>query len=433
MLEETIDNTDESGCKGNTHRTAVWADGSSLEPGYPRGEEEEAVQQETHENSPKQYGENAPAEEMGMGQNQTAKEREEKTDEGNSARQADSQSDEQMEISHEADEQMGIDGDQLDSEDRTAGENDFSDGTDNQTGTCEEPMDSVDSQSACAQEHKEHTASELPDGLESSSNFESKLVSVGLDVDSHDKVKSSEEAALNSAAGSTSTLPAASGSSAVTGKPTRPTSLFSIVSQQKAEAAPTDSPRPGSSKACRKVKFEDGFDDEDPQSDLPRPQSPQLVIDFEPATQSDKTEEEQDDDDDDDDDDGEVVLRRPRPGSQQQNPEPSDDDDDDDDISLSAFVPRSVRYESVLPSERQCGQDLDSSINSLDSFEGPPGAPPDFHKSTVDLVKLGQQYADSDSCSSLDPADRRPQGGGGVEPATRIIGRSTSQHGGVCG
>ena len=30
-----------------------------------------------------------------------------------------------------------------------------------------------------------------------------------------------------------------------------------------------------------------------------------------------------------------------------------------------------------------------------------PGAPPDFHKSTVDLVKLGQQYADSDSCSSL--------------------------------
>ncbi|XP_076470449.1 uncharacterized protein LOC143300571 isoform X2 [Babylonia areolata] len=239
-------------------------------------------------------------------------------------------------------------------------------------------------------------------------DFENKLATIGLEVSDKDGAKETEEAASKSHSTSTSTDTVTSSGSAVTGKPPRPTSLFSIVSQQKAEGA-VSSPRPVStaatSKACRKVKFDDSFDTEDPHP-LPKKQTLLQEASAEPVAEEGKVE---------DDEDAEVILRRPRPRAYQQGPKP---EDDDDDVSLSAFVPRSVRAESMMPSEQQGGQDLDSSINSLDSFEGAPGAPPDFHKSTVDLVKLGQQYADSDSCSSLNTADSTSQSAVPDQPQT---------------
>ncbi|KAK7504660.1 hypothetical protein BaRGS_00004146 [Batillaria attramentaria] len=174
-------------------------------------------------------------------------------------------------------------------------------------------------------------------------------------------------------------------------------------------------PKTAGSKTCRKVKFDDSFDSEDSEASMPKKQAMQQAGSSKPAnpqednrnkpviTQKDDMPESDTTEVTEDDSEFEVTLRRPRPDGSRKvivRPETCDDDD----LSLSAFVPASVRRQSILPSPKRAGQqaqNLDTSLDSVDSFEGAPGAPPDMHKSTVDLVRLGKQHAAADSSSSL--------------------------------
>ena len=150
-------------------------------------------------------------------------------------------------------------------------------------------------------------------------------------------------------------------------KATRPTTLFTIVSQHKAETAaapPKPGPAAGPSKACRKVKFEDSFEDQHPGSSPPKKQAPQVNTEATCASEAFQTQAPVDEEE------KELVVG----SSNQGDPPPQLRPDEDDDLSLSAFVPASVRRESILPSPGvKGGQDLDTSINSIDSFEGAPG------------------------------------------------------------
>ncbi|KAK7115131.1 hypothetical protein V1264_001062 [Littorina saxatilis] len=200
--------------------------------------------------------------------------------------------------------------------------------------------------------------------------------------------------------------PPAPTNSASTGKPPRPTTLFNIVSQQKKGGVASPAPAASTAnKACRKVKFDDSFESDDSDASLPKKQALQqhraASTPVDDVRESDTTEDGPTEVTEDDSD-CEVVLRRPRPGANQQRKKRSDEDDD---LSLSAFVPASVRRQSILPSPQHqksgAGEGQDTSFGSLDSFEGAPGAPPDFHKSTADLVALGRRHAEMDSSSSL--------------------------------
>lgn len=278
----------------------------------------------------------------------------------------------------------------------------------------------------------EETATEQPNAAPTTTNnrrevnkeraradFDSKLASLGFDVLENQTQKQSglypklpaAEGAHNGsghlypslAAPKAPPLPSTSASN-VTGKPPRPKTLFNIVSLQKKDAktSPAISAPPpvGTSaiKVCRKVKFDDSFESDDSvalakKQEVEHNNKPVTGIKEDISEQSDTTQ---------DDSESGVVFRQPHPAAEKLR-YPTDDDD----LSLSAFVPESVRRQSILPSPNQkSGQNLDTSFGSLDSFEGAAGAPPDMHKSTTNLVRLGQQYGDSSS--SLDSSYERP-------------------------
>lgn len=215
---------------------------------------------------------------------------------------------------------------------------------------------------------------------------------MGFDVSDEGKASFSEHqkaaqktgpSSSNSGMGPPALPPLPSSGSKVTGKPPRPNTLFSIVSQQKKEGA-ASSPNPVSTtstaKVCRKVKFDDSFESDDSDASLPKKQALQRGAEAKPApddvSESDSTEDAPTEVTEDDSD-FEVVLRRPRPGAAggQHRPRPPDEDDD---LSMSAFVSASVRRQSILPSPQQSGQGLDTSLGSIDSFEGAPGRCPRF-------------------------------------------------------
>ncbi|XP_070199973.1 anillin-like protein 1 isoform X2 [Littorina saxatilis] len=226
-------------------------------------------------------------------------------------------------------------------------------------------------------------------------NFDNKLSAIGFEKSDKSRSGTAPPAP-----------PPAPTNSASTGKPPRPTTLFNIVSQQKKGGVASPAPAASTAnKACRKVKFDDSFESDDSDASLPKKQALQqhraASTPVDDVRESDTTEDGPTEVTEDDSD-CEVVLRRPRPGANQQRKKRSDEDDD---LSLSAFVPASVRRQSILPSPQHqksgAGEGQDTSFGSLDSFEGAPGAPPDFHKSTADLVALGRRHAEMDSSSSL--------------------------------
>lgn len=242
--------------------------------------------------------------------------------------------------------------------------------------------------------------------------FENKLSSLGFDVSDEGKASFSfKDKQKEDQKKETSTLkpppvPAAPGSSQ--GKPAaRPTSLFNIVSQKKSNLTHTP-PKSAGSKTCRKVKFDDSFESDDSEATVPKKQALQKAGTDEkegarPGVKEDMIESDTTEDAPtevtEDESEFEVELRRPRPDGTRKvviRTQASDDDD----LSLSAFVPASVRRQSILPSPKCSGKQesqMNTSLDSVDSFEGVPGAPPDIHKSTVDLVRLGKQHADSSS------------------------------------
>ena len=127
------------------------------------------------------------------------------------------------------------------------------------------------------------------------------------------------------------------------------------------------------------MKFDDSFDSDDSDASLPKKQALQRGSETKPfsgasddVSQSDTTEDALTEATEDESD-LEVVLRRPRPGAGGQHHSRSPDEDDD--LSLSAFVSASVRRQTILPSPQQSGQtqELDTSLGSVDSFEGAPG------------------------------------------------------------
>ena len=70
-------------------------------------------------------------------------------------------------------------------------------------------------------------------------------------------------------------------------------------------------------------------------------------------------------------------------------------EDDGDDVSLSAFVPASVRRESIIPTRPNVEQNH-ASDTSFDSFDGPPQPRPDRYG-----VRNPPQYGARESSSSL--------------------------------
>lgn len=158
-------------------------------------------------------------------------------------------------------------------------------------------------------------------------------------------------------------------------KPQCSTSLFGIVSKKKETFAST-TPAPAT-KGSRKVKFDDSFDSDDSEASIAKKPNMQSVVQVTVEVSSHHTEVPDSDStdvltettEDPETSEGEVVLRHPCPaGTQSQKPKR----EDDEDLSLSAFVPASVRRQSILPSpQRQTGQNLDSSLDSTDSFDVP--------------------------------------------------------------
>ncbi|XP_048253583.1 anillin-like isoform X3 [Haliotis rufescens] len=177
------------------------------------------------------------------------------------------------------------------------------------------------------------------------------------------------------------------------------TSIYRIISHKGNAPAPRPSQQPAASHAVhrqasinsRKVQFDDSFDstdeseavrtsfddDTESQTDITAPES-----DSEPETE-DVSESEME----------EVVMRR-KPVHQSR---PRPPVYEEDDVSLSAFVPDSVRRESVLPTGPEDHRRSFTSETSVDSFEEPHHtAPRNPYRSTSNLRQMAQ-----DSSSSL--------------------------------
>ncbi|KAL8608422.1 hypothetical protein ACOMHN_002655 [Nucella lapillus] len=202
-------------------------------------------------------------------------------------------------------------------------------------------------------------------------------------------------------------LPSSSSSKVTPGRPPQPTSLYKIVSQKKQQQGDVSSsrslPAHTPSKTGRRVKFDDSFDsDDDEEEEESKASTPQKQVFEENAnlvtgveddeSESDTSEESPTEDDTDFD----VVLRRPpRPGNPQQRPRPRDDDDD---LSLSAFVPASVRRQSILPSPQQQQRGNEHRRDtSTESSDREPRVPSYGHQGT----RRQQTYPEMESSSSL--------------------------------
>ena len=220
-------------------------------------------------------------------------------------------------------------------------------------------------------------------------DFENKLTVLGLGASDKNSEKATTEKTNQKPVPKTETSskppvvpsapPPPPTDSRVSGKQPRPNSLYSIVSQTK-KGGVVNSPKPAENhdkKSSRKVKFDDSFDSDDseptPEASLPKKQAFQKNAEMKPVigaaddvTESDTTEDGPTEVTEDDSD-SEVVLRRPhfRAGRQQHKRS-----EDDDDLSLSAFVPASVRRQSILPSPHKHPVGEENHNTHCDSSDG---------------------------------------------------------------
>ncbi|XP_046580326.1 anillin-like [Haliotis rubra] len=182
-------------------------------------------------------------------------------------------------------------------------------------------------------------------------------------------------------------------------QPGKGTSIYRIISQKGNAPAPRPSQQPAFGNAVhrqasinsRKVQFDDSFDSTDESEDVRTSQ------DEDTESQTDITAPESDSEPETEDvsesEVEEVVMRR-KPAHQNR---PRPPVYEEDDVSLSAFVPDSVRRQSVLPAGPEDHRQSFTSETSLDSFEEPHHpAPRNTYRSTSNLRQMAQ-----DSSSSL--------------------------------